>query len=705
MNRQDLYKKRQDYFQNKWKYNFILWDRFNYDYLSNIMYVRRAGRNDNDTYNDCIIMFDTETSKKKAGEVCQNHVVAFTVSIRAFNKNIVTLWGRRPDDLVTCLIKIHDAMAGEKTIFYCHNLAYDYVFIRKFLIEQMGTPLKALNVKPHLPILMIFKNGIIVKDSLILAQKSLERWAQDLDVEHKKAVGSWDYEKVRSQKTRLSSDEKHYIENDTLAGVECIQKTMDSLGKRIYSLPYTATGIVREGFLEIGKSNHAHDSFQKVSPEYEVYEILEKVFHGGFTHANRYMVEQTIEPEGKTISCYDYTSSYPFCILACRFPVEKFRAWHDCTIEQILNSADNYAFIFKLVLYKFEVRDKMQPMPMLQFYKMEHPINCIIDNGRVLQGDYAEIYLTEMDLKIFVSQYIAEGYTCEDVYFSRKDYLPRWFTDYVFELFKQKTYLKGGDPVEYALAKGRVNSCYGCMVQKAIQDDVMENFETGEYYINMVDPKTGEAITSEKQYAKYLKNRRKILPYQWGVWVTAHAFYNLFQLGACAGTWIYSDTDSCYGYDWNQEKLLEYNEGCRKKLTDNGYGPVMFNGKEYCLGVATLDGEYTQFRVMGAKRYCGRSTEDGKLHTTVAGVPKRGAVCLDDNIDNFTKGFIFTGSKTGKQTHTYFYVDEVYEDKDGNITGDSIDLSPCDYLLDAITVEDWEKLFIEEIEVQTYEEP
>ena len=175
-------------------------------------------------------------------------------------------------------------------------------------------------------------------------------------------------------------------------------------------------------------------------------------------------------------------------------------------------------------------------------------------------------------------------------------------------------------------------------------------------------------------------------------------------LGECAGTWVYSDTDSCYGYDWNLQKLEEYNQSCKEKLRANGYGPVIFKEKEYCLGVATLDGEYNQFRVMGAKRYCGRSMSDGQLHTTVAGVPKRGAACLHDNIDNFTKGFIFPGSKTGKQTHTYFYVDEVYEDEHGNITGDSIDLSPCDYLLDAITVEDWEKLFIEEIEVQTYEE-
>ena len=55
------------------------------------------------------------------------------------------------------------------------------------------------------------------------------------------------------------------------------------------------------------------------------------------------------------------------------------------------------------------------------------------------------------------------------------------------------------------------------MVQKALQEDIAEDYTTGDYYINPLDPKTGEQVTPEKLYEKYLKNRRKILPYQWGV--------------------------------------------------------------------------------------------------------------------------------------------------------------------------------------------
>ena len=111
----------------------------------------------------------------------------------------------------------------------------------------------------------------MIKDSLILAQRKLEKWANDLDVEHKKAVGSWDYDKFRNQDTPLSTEELHYIECDTLAGVECLDKTMEALHKRIYSIPLTATGIPREQTRVRGKKYHARDWFLQQALTYDQY--------------------------------------------------------------------------------------------------------------------------------------------------------------------------------------------------------------------------------------------------------------------------------------------------------------------------------------------------------------------------------------------------------------------------------------------------
>ena len=333
-------------------------------------------------------------------------------------------------------------------------------------------------------------------------------------------------------------------------------------------------------------------------------------------------------------------------------------------------------------------------MPALQYSKCVKDINACTDNGRVLCANYIEIYLNEVDLAVIHEQYEWQSSACIEVEYSEKAYLPRWYTDYVFECFINKTMLKGGDPVAYALAKAIVNSLYGMMVQKPCKEDITENYLTGEYEV--------ASGNYEELYTKYLKNRNSILNYAWGVWVTSYAFYNLFQLGKCCDMWLYSDTDSCYGKDWDMKKLEAYNESCKEKLRKNGYGAVIRDGKEYWLGVAEVE-KHDQFKTMGAKRYCLRDGEDLKI--TVAGVPKKkGALCLDNDIENFKDGFIFSGTKTGKQTHTYFFSEDIHTDASGNEIGDSIDLSPCDYLLSSVTNVNWQELFNEEIEVQIYEE-
>lgn len=697
MTRKQLEENRKTFLNRYYPYKLKYFKHFNYKCLSNIMYIKRAGRGDNDTYNDCIIMADTETSKKSLDQEGENHIVAWTISIRVYNRNLVTLYGHKGSELAATFKKIHEAMAGEKTIIYFHNLSYDYVFIRKFLFKLFMHPEKTLNTKPHYPIYIEFNNGIILKDSLILAQRSLEKWAKDLDVEHQKAVGSWDYNKLRTQYEHFTADEKEYIEHDTLAGVECIQKTMDMLHKHIYSMPYTATGIPREEVRKRGSVYHARDQFNRVCLDYNQQLIMENVYHGGYTHGNRHYVDILIKGN---ITMYDFASSYPFALLSEKFPMEKFTAFKDISIDYILEAMDDYAFIFKLIMIRPRLKNDDIPMPALQYSKCVKVLNPIVDNGRILAAEYVEIYLNEQDLYIINQQYKAQKHLCTDVQFASKKYLPRWFTDYVFECFTQKTLLKGGDPVAYSIAKAKVNSLYGMCVQKPIKENLIEDFATGEYMI-------ADDFNPEEEYNNYLKRRTSILPYQWGVWVTSYSFKNLFELGSCAGTWLYSDTDSCAGLDWNIDKINAYNQKCKDKLIANGYGAVNHNNREYWLGIAELDDDhiFTEFKFTGAKRYCYRTANDNKLRITVAGVPKKGAECLNDNINNFQPGFIFSGKQTGKQLHKYYFVDDIYIDENGNETADSIDLNPCDYLLDSTDIyDDWESLFEEEVQIQVYDE-
>ena len=706
------------YFHNYHKYKMVFWDKFDFDILSrNIMYYKKKGKFQKGTWNDIIIAADTETSKghEVSSDPLPNHVCAWTISFRAYHCNIATIYGTRPSEMIEAFKRIRAALKGDDIYIYFHNLAYDYVFLRLFLFGAFGTPSKELNTKPHYPIMLGFENGIILKDSLCLAQCKLEKWANDLDVNHKKAVGSWDYDVIRDQSDTFSRAEKRYIENDTLALCECLDAFCVSLNKTIYSIPYTATGIPREEVRERAKQHKGHENFLREALSYDQFQKFMKLYHGGYSHANRFYVGDLLNDD--ITACRDFASSYPYCLIAFKYPSSAFiPLGRDVKPEYIIENSDDYAFVFRISFKNIRLKDHLLPMPSLQASKCEHSINMKEESGRVKQAGYCTLYICEQDLIVLNSLYDWDPESiCTEVEVSPKDYLPRWFTDYVYELYAEKCRRKPHqeeDPVAYALAKSRVNSVYGLTVQKSIRENFLEVTEPGEYKINW-DGDTAWFESGEyrqdldqdlkAEYEKYLKNPNTVLPYQWGAYCTAFAFRNLFELGSCVNCqfdkdghlaypphWYYSDTDSCYSDDWNEEKIAAYNKKCKKNLQANGYGPVEVNGKEYWLGVAEPDSEYSEYIVLGPKRYCGRSVKDKELHITVAGVPKDGAKCLEDDIEKFHRNFIFDGNITGKKAHFYFFSkDGITKDQFGNEIGDSIDLQPCNYHLGAVDKEDY----------------
>ena len=118
-------------------YQFCHYKKFDYNILKYIRTLNAAGQGRPMTYNDVIIMADTETSKKKPDRydkvsrkwyTTDNHVVCWTISLRAFHHNIVTLYGRKPSRMIETLLRIHQAMMGMYTVVYFHNFPYFCIF-------------------------------------------------------------------------------------------------------------------------------------------------------------------------------------------------------------------------------------------------------------------------------------------------------------------------------------------------------------------------------------------------------------------------------------------------------------------------------------------------------------------------------------------------------------------------------------------------
>ncbi|MBO7715028.1 MAG: hypothetical protein J6S85_15780 [Methanobrevibacter sp.] len=703
---------RASYLKDNWHYKRFFYKDFNYKILQNAI-VRKYNSWGNETYNDLTMMIDTETSKKREDQYEEvehidratgktyiekvykpydNHVVIWTLSIRLFDIDIATLYGRKPSELIECINMILNVLKGKYTIFYIFNLTYDYTFLRKFFFREFGYPVEQLNVKSHYPIQIKFDNGLILKDALILAQRKLEKWAEDLGVEAQKQVGSWNYNKLRNQDSYISDQELTYAEYDTLSGTQCIDALKKQLHKVLGNMPYTATGILRDELKKLASDNKAKVLFNKIVPSFEDYMFLVSMFHGGYVHGNKEYLESNLL---KDVQGYDFASSYIFCLLCCKYPITKFKPLNkQIDGDYIIRNSDDHAFMFTARFADIKLKDENFPMPVLQFSKCK-TVNDVTDNGRIIAAQFLELNTNEIDYKLIDKYYTwdKEHSVIFNVKTARKGYLPDWFRDHLYKLFIDKTNLKGIDMIRYQIQKGKLNAGFGLTVQRQdklmfieiFEDEIVEkNGIEIEYHDGMY--KLDESIPPEEVYLKNIKKRSVFLPYQWGVWTTSYALEHLFELGSCCKLWLYSDTDSVYGIGWNKKLVKKLNYKYRKMNEKAGFKAVHFKDKDYWLGVAetSLEDKYSEFKYMGAKRYCGRCKEDGKLHITVAGVPKSAADCLGDNIINFKKGFVFEGKKTGKKTHNYMFVDDIYIDEFGNETADSVDLSSCDYNLDVV---------------------
>lgn len=713
---------RANYLKDNWHYKRYFFKDFNYNILQNAI-VRKYNSWGNETYNDVTMMIDTETSKKrrnmykyiyhKDGKLEKiympkdNHVVIWTLSIRLFNLDIATLWGRKPSELMECIKNILTVLNGKYTLFFVHNLSYDYTYLRKFLFKEFGFPIEQLNVKSHYPIQIKFENGLVLKDSLILAQRTLEKWAIDLNAPAKKQTGKWDYNKIRNQDTPISEDELTYAEFDTLSGTQCIDILKTQLHKTLGQLPFTATGILRDELKKLASDNKAKILFNKIVPDFEDYIFMTTFFHGGFVHGNKEYLESNLL---KDVQGYDFASSYIFCLLCCLYPITKFKKLEKkIDIDYVLRNAKDHAFMFTVRFYNIRLKDPNFPMPVLQFSKVKEK-GSVVDNGRILAAQFLEMNSNEIDLTLIDKYYdYDKKYSVIwNVRTAKKGYLPDWFRNHLYKLFIDKTKLKNVDDILYQLQKGKLNAGYGLSVQRMdkqmfleIFEDFIETNEQGEdieYHEGSY--KLDNLLPPEEVYLKNIKKRSVFLPYQWGCWTTSLAQYHLFELGSCCKLWLYSDTDSVYGIGWNKKLVKKLNYKYRKMNEKAGFKAVNHEGKDYWLGVAetSIKDKYSEFKYMGAKRYCGRCKADNKLHITVAGVPKSAADQLDDNIMNFKKDFVFNGKKSGKKTHNYLFVDDIYIDKNGNETADSVDLSPCDYKLSVVEYHSLEEFLDAEVD-------
>lgn len=608
---------------------------FDFDSLSFVPLPRKAGENGIKVYADCVCSFDIETTRIQEREQSIMYIWQFAVEE-------TVVYGRTWEHFRMFLRRVKEHLGDMRLIVFVHNLSYEIQFLSgiynfndyEVFCTDSRKVLKAT----------MFKN-FEFRCSYKLTNLSLAAMTKRYNKKYLKQSGDeFDYTKRRFPDTPLSEQELKYCAYDVLGVVESVHEIMRINDEDLYTLPLTSTGFVRKAVKTAMKE--CYYQMQEDFPPYRCYQLLKSAFRGGNTHANRYYVDTILN----NVSSVDISSSYPSQQCNKKFPVGKWKERNDLTIAQLDKRINlGAAVIMRVYLYDVQLKNPYIPVPYIPIakcitvrYPSDYRRGLCVDNGRIIQADFLEMCITDIDYKIIVGMYDCRV-EIQEMWTAWYDYLPRPIRDCNIEYFKQKTELKGVDGQElyYFKNKELLNSIYGMSVQDPVKQSIL--FSDLGYIPD--DKKTDREIYESK-------HKNIFTQYCYGVWTTAHARESL-QAGIdlCGDNLVYVDTDSCK-YLGNVD-FSAYNKDRVAECKESGAYATDPKGNTHYMGVYEYEGKYNRFITQGAKKYAYEDSK-GELHITVSGVSKkRGAAELKSKggLKAFREGFVFVDS--GKTESVY----------------------------------------------------
>lgn len=575
-------------------------------------------------YADIVTAFDIETSKIETSHGPQAFMYIWQWQIGLD----ITIVGRTWDEFLQCVEKLKSALPSNTTlVVYVHNLSYEFQFLRNVYDFKMEDVF-ALTSRKVLKCTM-FDGLLEFRCSYIHSNMSLAVYSAKMGAYHSKKVGDLDYNVVRYPYTPLTSTEIGYCVNDVRGLVEALIIEMNHDGDNLYTIPLTSTGYVRRD-TKAAVRQERRDIAKQIAPDMEVYTMLREAFRGGNCHANRFYADKILE----NVSSADRSSSYPDVLCNCKFPITQFEREpeHDFEAVNTLMLKCGRALLFRVALYNVRLREWWWGCPYLAKDKCKRVEGSKIDNGRILEAEYIETTVTDVDWSIIIEEYDFDDVCIYDLYSARYGYIPRPIIQTNIKYYRMKTEMKNVDGQEllYLKSKNKLNSIYGMMAQNPVKEDVL--FIDGAF---VVDPE------ADREQLLIESNKKAFLAYQWGVWCTAWARYRLEEGIRLAGdAFVYADTDSVK-YIGNVSFAAYNRQRIKESKTAGAYAKDP-KGNIHYMGVYEQEPGYDRFVTLGAKKYC--VEQQGKVHCTVSGVNKRdGGPELEraGGITAFKRGFVF----------------------------------------------------------------
>lgn len=561
---------------------------------------------------------------------------------------------------------IYDEENNTYMDIFVHNLPFD----ASFLIPREQV-YKMFASSTHKPYYYITKSGVQYKDTVVLTQKTLDALGKGLTkFDVRKAVGDFDYDKIRTGLTPFTKKEYGYVTNDTLVLAAYIDEELDTY-HHLCNMPMTMTGVVRDfarsamnGTVEIYKQFYETGILPKNSDAYKLfsegctnnkllsdackeiagtsgnklkmttktYKEMRRAYTGGFTHSNPYHTGKIM----RNMQSWDFTSSYPTRMVSEKYAINDGTKIGDNDFLDKLKTANKDD-----LLYMFDVSfDSIESKVDYDFYLSVSKCTCDHDslvesNGRVVCAKNVKTTMLSSDWEIFSKVYNMKNIKFSNIYMYKLDYLPLGLVMSVLYFYKQKTELKGivGREKDYMRGKERLNSLYGMCVQDPVKNDVVYHNDSGWFTY------TAENFSQtlmDKRIDIYNQSKTRFLYYMWGIQISSYSRRELWKgIMECGQDYVYSDTDSIKVMHADKHKAFidKYNKEITDKINRclahyhldlNLATPVDIKGNKHQLGVwDPNDGFYSYFKTLGAKRYIDVSKDNNVFEITIAGLSKK----------------------------------------------------------------------------------
>lgn len=643
--------------------------------------------------------FDIETSRIPNTKLSVMYVWQFSI-------DDVTIIGRTWDEFRELLERISEHYGLDKDkrlLVYIHNEKFEFSFMKKQLGWNMR-PIKrdgcVVDIRPD--IFALDRREVIkattcewieFRDSLCLTLLPLEKLPKNYGLSIEKLVGDLDYSLTRHFDTPLSDQELAYCINDVQILSEFYHKYIwKEFIKQGKDIPLTITAIVRNELKEeFKKCDKAFKSKYKklikkclptTKEEYDY--IIRYLFRGGYNHANLDYTNVTFandvsEMVGLDMRSFDFKSAYPAVMVQEKFVFDYTEVdvsfFKKMMTDKKWLKENGFKGLFKIKNVATKLGHTLESKSKL----VDFSDGCRFDNGRLLttivkDGDtvidegWVLVELTEIDLdnwfKIYDIDY--DDVECLKLSWGKKYELPHFFKRLIFKYFYLKeTIDKITNPVEYAIAKSKLNSLYGMCVSALIYGDLKMLEEDTE--IDGTIYKAGEMIDGHCEQ-KWEDVKPLLLP-QWGIQITSYVRNRLITLMSKIGNdWVYSDTDS--GKIINITRNLWIIEAFNNEIIRKN--KTMWCPEEYDrnlfmnIGIFDDEGRLYNFKTLGCKRYLYKALEFNKKtekyslveKTVVAGM-KKGSLqeyCFENDLnifEEFTNDLLLDPTVSKKKTASY----------------------------------------------------